>query len=1137
MLIFAGPVACVRRLAILSAPHVHGGAVVLLALLSLSILTVPGLQAQSTVNQSILGSVQDSSGGALPNATVTVVNQQTNLTRSATSNADGNYVISDLPIGFYNLSATASGFKKFVLTKVELTVGQQVAINVKMDLGSLNESITVQADAAQVETSSGAVSSLITGTQATQLQLNGRNFPQLLQILPGVSTNYTSGFSLFGGYGVNNSGQSINGSRTDTFSWNLDGADNKDNGGGGNNFININPDAIAEFRVLSANYSAEYGNSAGAVINIAVRSGTTQFHGLAYEYFRNNDIQARAFNAPTIPELRYNNFGWNLGGPIYIPGHFNKDKSKLFFFIAGDYKRLLQGTANTWTVPNSLQRTGNFSSLPAAQWPKDPTTGLAFPNGVIPTNRLSPNSTRLLDNYPQPNFNGAGGNFVFNTVSPLNTNEYLYKVDYNISNRNQLSVHYFRDYYTSTQDLTQLIQYNRNIPGTNSSAQWTFVPNPTTVNVAQFTFTGNVILEKTGIQANPIFISDYTRAGEGLTYPTIYNASNAIPSIQIAGFTNLTATPLNFNNFNRIFDWKDDFSKILGNHNLKAGVVIMRSRKNQDNVPAINGTFVFNTSTPGSTGNALADAVLGNFNNYTEASSTREGWYRFTQIEPYVQDDWKVSSRLTVNAGLRWAYMQPQYSALNNTTAFLPQYYDPAHAVQVRSSNGALVANSGNIYNGLVLGGNSFPQQGIDRFPTVANNPAVKSLFHDLPNGTANTDWNTWGPRLGFAYDLTGKQTTVLRGGYGIFYERVEGNYLFSAVNNPPFVQQSVLYYGNVENPAGGTVQTFPSTINNSHYLDMKVPRVMNWSLAVERKLGTNALLTLSYIGSSAANLAYQQNINQLQPGTLQAHPGVNVNALRPYLGYADIFEYNTGANFNYNSFQAQLRKQLAGGALLNISYTWSKALTDASSYNDQPENSYNLRGDYGPAGYNRNQIFVFSYVYPLPFWRQGQNWYQKALGGWQVSGVFTAESGLPVDISVAGDPAGIGSVSSPSPERPNIIGDPFAGTHGYQYLNPAAFAIAPAGTFGDLGRNALYQPSTINWDCSLQKKFALTEHLGLDFRAELYNVPNHLSYYLSTSGGYPTTNSNTTLGTSSFGQYSTATDPRTLQLALRLSF
>ncbi|MBV8907117.1 MAG: carboxypeptidase regulatory-like domain-containing protein, partial [Acidobacteriia bacterium] len=673
------------------------------------------LSAQTTNNQSILGTVQDATGAVVPGATVTATSEETNLSRSAASNDSGNYVISDLPIGFYDVSAEAQGFKKFVLTKVQVTVGQQANVNVKLELGSVTESVTVQADVVRVEASTGQVSNLITGTQASQIQLNGRNFPQLLQLLPGVSTTYSSGFGLFGGYGVNNSGQSINGSRTDTFSWYLDGADNKDNGGGGNNFININPDAIAEFRVLTANYSAEYGGSSGAVINIAVKGGSTDFHGIGYEFFRNDAIQARAFNALTIPELRFNNFGWNLGGPIYIPRLFNTDRSKLFFFVGEDFKRLRQGATNTWTVPALAQRNGDFSSLPASQWPKDPVTGQAFLGGIVPRNRWSPDSARLLSNYPLPNFTGTGGNFVFNTVAPLNSNEYLYKVDYNISSRNQLSVHVFRDYYTSVQNLTQLIVYNRDIPGTNASVQWTHVPNATTVNVAQFTFTGNVIFEKTGIAANPIFITDYTRAGEGLTYPTIYNASNAVPTIQVSGLTSLNATPLNFNNFNRIFDWKDDFSKILGNHNLKAGILIMRSRKNQDNVPAINGTFVFNTSSrpagpTGTTGNAVADALLGNFYSYTEASSTRQGWYRFSQVEPYVQDDWKLSQRLTLNLGLRWAYMQPQYSALNNTTAFLPQYFDPAQTVKIDPVTGAILPNTGNIYNGLVLGGSGFPQ-------------------------------------------------------------------------------------------------------------------------------------------------------------------------------------------------------------------------------------------------------------------------------------------------------------------------------------------------------------------------------------------------------------------------------------------
>ncbi|HEX4165071.1 MAG TPA: carboxypeptidase-like regulatory domain-containing protein [Bryobacteraceae bacterium] len=1089
--------------------------------LTLFVVSVP-LFAQSTNNQQISGIVTDSSGASVANATVTVVDKNTKFTRTATSNSSGNYVVANLPIGTYDVSSSASGFKKSTLSNVELQVGANLSLNLTLQVGNVSESVTVNADAVHVEASSGEVGRLITGEQATQIQLNGRNYVQLLALTPGVSTTYSSGFSLFGGYGVNNSGQSANGGRTDTFSWYIDGADNKDNGGGGNNFVNLNPDAIAEFRMLTTNYSAEYGGSSGAVINIALKSGTSDFHGIGYEYFRNDAIQARAFNAATTPELRYNNFGWNIGGPIFIPKLFNTHRDKLFFFVGEDFKRLRQGQIETWTVPTLAERAGNFSG--ASVIPLNPVSHEPYPNNVIPSTQFSLNSARLVDNYPAPNFSGAGGNYVLNYVAPLNANEYIYKVDYNLSSSNQFNFHYLRDYYASEQDQDQLITYNRNIPGTNTALQWTFVPNSTTVNIAQFAFTGNVILENSGIAANPLFINNYTRAGQGINYPLIYNASNAIPTIGISGYNTLTATPLNFNNFNRIFDWKDDFSKVIGNHNLKAGVLIMRSRKNQNNIPDINGTFSFNPSAANSTGNPVADALLGNFYTYSEASSIGQGWYRFSQVEPYFQDDWKASSRLTLNLGLRWAYMQPQYSALNNTSAFLPQYFNPLQTPTILPSTGAIVPGTGNPYNGLVLGGSGFPSTAAGRVIGVGD-PAVTALFHNLPKGTANTDWNTWGPRLGFAYDLTGKSNTILRGGFGAFYERVEGNFIFSAINNPPFVQQASIYNGNVNNPSGGQAQSFPSTINNSHYLDMKVPRVLNWSLGIQRKFGSNTLLDVAYVGSSAANLSYQQDTNQLPLGTLQANPGVNVNALRPYLGYADIYQYNTGANFTYHSLQVQLKKQMAGGGLLQVAYTWSRALTDANGFNYQPENSYNLRGDWGPSSYNRNQIFVVSYVYPLPFWRDQQQWYKKAFGGWQISGVTTVESGLPLNVVTQGDTAGIGITGS---ERPNVVGNPFAGTGGTQFLNPAAFATPAAATFGNLGAYAISGPGIFNWDASLQKTFpAFRDRIKTNFRAEFYNFPNHLSYF----------SVNTTYGASSFGQVTGATDPRTIELVLRVSF
>jgi roadblock/LC7 domain-containing protein len=1088
-------------------------------------LSASGLLAQSTSNQSITGTVSDATGAVVANATVMVTNTGQNFSRTATTGSTGNFTISNIPIGRYNISASAAGFKKYLLTNQELVVDQNLTVNLRLEVGALTDSITVQADAAHVETQTGEVGRLISGQESTQLQLNGRNYPQLLSLLPGVSTTYSSGFGLFGGYGVNNSAQSVNGGREDTFSWNLDGADNKDNGGGGNNFVNINPDAIAEFTMLTTNYSAEYGNSSGAVVNIALKSGTKDFHGIAYEYFRNDDIQARAFNATSKPELRFNNFGWNVGGPIYIPKLFNRNREKLFFFIGEDFKRLRQGATNTWEVPTQAEIAGNFSALPASQWPKNPATGVVYPGGIIPASAINTNSQRLLENYPAPNFNGAGGNYVFNDVSPLNTNEYIYKVDYNISSRNQISGHYTRDYYTSQQDQTQLIEYNRDIPGTNAAIQWTFVANPTTVNVLTGAFTGNVIIENTGIIPNPLFISDYTRAGEGFNAPSLYNASNAIPTIAIAGFTTLTATPLNFNNFNRVFDAKDDFSKVLGNHTLRAGIDAKRSRKNQNNVPAINGSFSFATSNINTSGNALADAVLGNFYTYSEASAIEQGWYRFTQIEPYVQDDWKVNSRLTVNLGFRYQYMPPEYSALNNTTAFLPQYYIAADAPTINPKTGYITSDP-YPYNGLVLSGNGFPATAVGRVNGTSN-PAVTALFHDFPLGGARTDWNTWAPRVGFAYDLTGKQSTVLRGGFGVFYERIEGNFLFSAVNNPPFIQSSTIYYGNVNNPGGGSAANAPNAINNSHYLDMKVPRVLNWSLGIQQKLGRDSTVEATYVGSSAANLSYQDDINQLQAGTIQANPGVNVNALRPYLGYADIYEYNTGANFIYNSLQMQYKKQFPGAGIITAAFTWESARTDANAYNYQPENSYNLRGDWGPSSYNRREVLVISYVYPLPFWRHGDQLYKKLLGGWQISGVTTLNSGLPQNITLASDIAGAGAGS----ERPNLVGNPRAGVSGTQFLNPAAFAVPAAGTYGNLGAYAITGPGTNNWDASLQKSFPIGEHVKADFRAELYDFPNHLSYFSINTGSFSAT------PPANFGQVSAATDPRTVQFALRLSF
>lgn len=1078
------------------------------------------LHAQYTT-QEIAGIVRDSTGAVVPSAQVSVRNTATGQVRSTRANDSGYYVVANLPIGEYEVSAESSGFKKFVKTNVVLTVNAKLTVDISLEVGNVTESVTVAADAVQVEASTGEVGRLVSGQQATQLQLNGRNFVQLLALLPGVSTTNRSSFELFGGYGSQMSSQSVNGSRTYTFSWNIDGADNKDNGGGGNNFVNINPDAIAEFKVLTSNYSAEYGQNAGAVINLAMKSGTQTFHGTAYEYVRNDAFDAYAFNALRKQKLRYNNFGWNAGGPIYIPGKFNTDKTKFFFFVGQEFKRLRQGSINTWNVPPLAIREGDFSSLPAAQRPVDPTTKTPFPNDRIPASRISRNSKRLLDNYPKPNFTGPGGNLVFETTRPLNTNQYIFKVDYNLSSRHQIAVHYLRDYYTSVENLTQLITYDRNIPGTNSSAKWTFVATPTTVNTLQVTFTGNVI-RQINFLPNPLFLTDYTRSAHGLNYPMIFGNAQDIPSISVSGYNGLSASARNWNNFNRVFQWKNDFSKVVGNHNLKLGVLAMRSRKNQDNQPSINGSFSFSTGHPLSTGNAYADALIGNFSTYTEADRGREGWFRFTQVEWYVQDNWKVSPRLSLDFGARYHYMQPQYGALQNVVVFAPRYYNPAKAVTVLPGNGQIVPGSGDPYNGLVLGGTDFPEAAKKRIPE-ANDPAVKALFRGLPKEISPVKWGTLGPRFGFAYDLTGRQQTVLRGGYGMFFERVQGNFVFGRINNPPFVREVTIYSANIENPAGGSTRPLPFVLS-SYDIDLDVPASHNYSLGVQHKLMKDTMVDVAYVGSAGWHQYRSVNLNQLREGTLLRNPGVNRDALRPYLGYADINHHITGSNFNYHSLQLQVKKQMAGGGLLNVAYTWGKSITDASDYSEQPMNSYDFKRDRGLASYDRRHIFVFSYIYPLPFWRGQNRWYEKIFGRWELSGVTTLQSGRPLNLGIQGDRARIGGGS----QRPDVVGDwRQGGSRRDRWFNIDAFALPPDGKFGNLGRNVVIGPGTNNWDLSLQKEFRIAERALAEFRAEFYNAPHHFSYW----------GVGTTLGTSAFGQVNSASDPRTLQFAVRFEF
>jgi hypothetical protein len=1085
----------------------------------LTLLLIVGGAAASTA-QELSGYVKDPSGGVLPGATVTATQVGTQLTRVAVTNEQGYYVLPEIPIGEYEVVAELQGFKRHVETGVIVRVNSKATANATLEIGGLEETVTVQADAPLIELSTGEIGRLVTGEQARNLQLNGRNFSQLLWLNPGVSSTARSGTELFGGFGTNMTGQSINGGRTTSQSWNIDGVDNKDNGGGGNNFININPDAIAEFKVLTTNFSAENGQNAGAVINIALKSGTQQFHGAGYEYLRNDSFDSTAFNATVKPKLDYNNFGGNIGGPIAIGG-FNENKTKLFFFGGVDFKRQTVGTPTFWTVPTDAQRNGDFSALPSAQWPVDPRTGQAFPGGIIPGDRMSANGRLLVNNYPLPNFTGAGGNFQFNNEIEQNVDQYYVKFDYVQSANSQFSVNYLRDSFFGVQNTTQLATYDRHIPGYSSAVRWKLVLGSNAVNTLQISASGNRIRQD-NFQANGTFGRDIVRGvgHSGVTYPLLFGASDKVPSLTISGFQNLTNTVAVFQNFNHLFQLKDDFSKIAGNHTLKAGFVSMRSRKNQDNQPAINGTFAFDS---------LGQALLGDFNNYTEGGRGVEGWFRFWQHEAYIQDSWKVSQRLSLDLGVRYALYQPQYSALDNAVIFDPEFFDRAKAPGVNPANGQLIPGATyDPINGLGVGGDGFPDDATSRLPISAD---AQRLFRGLSQTII--PWQTgWGPRASFAYDLFGDQTTVVRGGYGRYFERIQGNYIFSSVNNPPFVASTTIFGGNVENPSGGATRLVAANIR-SFDKDLKLPKVDNWSLGVQRKLSANTVAEATYVGTRGFDQTLDVDLNQLPVGALPANPGVNANALRPYPGYAFIQQYATDASFHYNSLQTLLRMNLRGGNMVQLAYTYSKAITTATDWNSLPVDSYNPGMDEGLANYDRPHIFIASYIYELPFWRDGSEWYKKVLGDWRISGVTTAQSGLPLNIIMNGDVAGIGrsgTGATGSNQRPNLVGDPNLSNDDRswsRWLDTTAFATPAAGTFGNLSRNAIRGPGTFNTDLALHKLVPFGTSRSGEFRIETFNVFNHANPF--TIGNI--------VGTAQFGQVTAFSDPRIVQLSFRVTF
>ncbi len=1154
------------------------GSLTRIFLLAIAVLLVTA-SASWAQDGSITGSVRDASGAAIPQATVTITNNQQGFVRSATSNGSGEYLISGLPAGTYNINVKASGFQQYEVKDLVLRVAEKARADASMAVGEISSEVTVAGtNVAQVQTESSELSGTITSKQIDQLVLNGRNFTQLVTLIPGVS-NQTGQDE--GTVGVNGSvAYSVNGGRTEYNNWELDGGDNMDNGS--NSTLNTypNPDAIAEVKVLTSNYGAQYGRNGSATIETITKSGTRDFHGDVFEFLRNDDFNARNFFQNTRPEYKKHDYGYTIGGPVFIPKVYNTGRDKTFFFFSEEWrKELVPGQSFNQQVPSSDERSGNFSDVcPSAgsavntagfpSCPVNPQTGNYFSNNTVP---VTPQAQTLLPLISAPN-SGFGVSSFFNAAPAQQTNyrEELVRVDQNISDKERFFFRYIHDSWSQNTATPLWSNPGGSFPTVGTSfvgpgvslvANLTSTVSPTLLNEFVFSYTADRIT--LGTIGNPSRPSTFDMPG---IFDNGYRG--LLPNVTIentaeygGGFSAATGY-YPWDNSNPTYTYKDNLTKIVGSHNLMFGALFIAAQKNEDssNYQAAQGTLTFNGTASGSTGNGFADFLTGNIYSFEQSNQLPKYYERYKIVEPYIQDDWHVTKKLTLNLGLRVSLFGTYSDKYKLGYNWESGAYDPSQIVLDPATDTV----SGNRFTGMVQCG----------APGVPRGCVGGHLFNPAP-------------RVGFAYDPVGDGKTAIRGGYGIFFEHSNGNEgnTESLEGTPPLVQDITVY--NVPNytSIGGAGASLAPLNVVSIPTKATWPYVQQWNFNVQRELPSHTVLTVAYAGSKGTHLADIRDFNQIYPIARSQNPylpgqaissndcssltvngnpvtGAVANNLnvacgnstpdiyRPYPGYGNITGKEFQANSSYNALQVSARRTV-GRLQLSLAYTWSHSIDDSSDGNDSNFiDSYDLASTRSSSNFDQRHLLNISYVYDLPFFTQ-PGILHTLLGAWQWSGLVTYQTGTPFSITngTIGDNAGVGNGLG-SGSYVDVVGSPYANipqstvlSAGPLLYNPAAFAEPTGLTFGDSGRNVLTNPSRTNFDMGLFKRFPLgNEARAFEFRAEAFNVFNHPQWLAlndsnSSSADYTATCSGVCADNGVFLRPSNAHNPRILQLSLKFLF
>lgn len=1109
------------------------------------------------ITGAISGSVHDNSGAAIAGAAVTIQDTVHNVqARVLQTDASGNYSAPQLQPGVYSVTANAQGFKATTVVGVHLNVGDTLAINLTLPVGSSTETVRVAASDVQVNTQSADDSTLINGAQMVGLPLNNRNYEQMVGLQPGVA--YGGGDQLYIGLS-NPSGEtnvvafSINGQRSSANTWTVDGADNVDRGSNYTLLIYPSIDAIAEFKTIRNTYSAEFGRSASGQINLVTRSGTNQLHGDLHEFNRGDYDAANSFsnNLSGIkrPPLHYNNYGYTIGGPVWL-GRLYDGRNKTFFFFSQEFRRVITYSGLILSGdPTAAMRTGTFPI---------PVCVAVNANGTCTQtstqiNNIDPTAQAYIKDVfskiPAGNITDSTGSAI--TLNAVERNLYnetqeIGRLDQNFGNK--LSV-FFRvvDDSIPTVEPGGLFQgagfpgvgvTSTNAPGRNYLGHFLYTISP------KFLVDGGFAYSYGAILSNPIGYLDSAQSPDVKPILPYVSTLGRVPSLTFTGGTSLGSYGP-YRDYNRDRNPYANVTYILGNHSLRAGATYHYYQKSENAAGSNAGTFGFtNTGVPYPTSGASALSsfyqswawfLLGQQASFSQASLDLTPDIRMNQWEAYVQDDWKMTPRLTLNAGVRYSWFQQPIDKHKMLTNFDPLIYSAAAAPTI-DSNGHICTVAPCAGGGSPSGVYD-PLNGI----IVAGTGTSRAKFGDHPAPQANTDF---APRIGFVWDVYGNGKTALRGGYGIAFDSsLVGDIEQNIFQNPPYVQSISINAGGLSNPLSGTVNvsSVPPALHATQY-QSPAPYGQQFSLDLQQQLGNNLVSDIGYVGSLGTHLLGEVDLNQPHPGAWQSLgvPSISranttlLNQIRPYRGYDAINAIEPWFTSNYHSLQAAIQKRFSDGSLIDANYTWSKALTNnQTDRSTAVQDVYNIAGEYGPAQYDIRNMFNVNFVYALPFFRTQQGAVGHVLGGWQLGGLVYANGGVPLTVTTSADPAGLGLLDSASAAgaRPNQTGNPNVGTGirtRTNWFNKSVFAADTSPTTpGNTPRGSVRGPGWQRWDLALYKNINLGERLKFQFRGETFNTFNHTNY----SG--VTTSSTSSL----FGYVTSYRDPRIIQLGGKLDF